>query len=50
MTDKITIKLPRPKRRAGVMPTRKEEDRSKRHPRQDKHKKPVVPVDSISQH
>jgi hypothetical protein len=39
MTDKITVKVPRPRRRAGVMPTRKEEDRSKRIPRRAKHKK-----------
>jgi len=39
MTERIVIKAPRPKRRAGVLPTRKEADRSKRIPRRTKHRK-----------
>lgn len=47
---KLTGKVLRPKRRAGVMPTRKEVDRSKVIKRQAKHKKLILPVDEISQH
>lgn len=39
MTEKIVIQVPKPKRRAGVMPTKREVDKSKKHPRQEKHKK-----------
>lgn len=34
----IKGKVPRPKRRAGVFPTRKEVDKSKVIPRKEKHK------------
>ena len=37
--DKLTGKVPRPKHRSGVLPTRKERDKSKTIPRNDKHKK-----------
>ena len=52
MTKRITIaKPPRKKLRSGFhKPTRVEEDKSKRHPRQAKYKKRIVPVDSVSQH
>lgn len=46
--DKIKVPIPKPKKRIGVMPTKKEVDRSKRHPRQDKHRK--NPVDTVSHH
>lgn len=36
--EKLTGTVPRPKRRAGVMPTKKERDKSKDIPRKDKHK------------
>jgi len=37
--DKLIGKVPRPKHRSGVLPTRKERDKSKIIPRNDKHKK-----------
>lgn len=37
--NKIIIDLPRPKRRSGVLPTRREKDKSKSIPREEKHKK-----------
>jgi hypothetical protein len=36
--NKIVIDLPKPKRRQGVMPTRRERDKSKDIPRKEKHK------------
>lgn len=36
--EKIPLEVPRQKRRAGVMPTRREVDRSKVIPRKQKHK------------
>jgi len=44
--DKLTGKVPLPKHRAGVHPTRKERDKSKDHDRLQKHKTPILPVDS----
>ena len=40
-TDKLTGTVPRVKRRAGVMPTRREKEVNKVIPRREKHKKPV---------
>lgn len=37
--ETITVPTPLPKRRAGVMPTKKERDRSKDIPRKAKHPK-----------
>lgn len=47
MTEKITITvpIPRPKKRIGVMPTRREKDRSKEIPRKDKHRRPPATDD-----
>jgi hypothetical protein len=36
--NKIVIDTPKPKRRIGVLPTRREKDRSKTIPRKEKHK------------
>lgn len=38
---KLTGKVPLPKRRAGVIPTRKERDKSKDHDRLQKNKLPL---------
>ena len=42
--EKIVVVIPREKRRAGVMPTRREVERTKRVERKAKHK-PTLPVD-----
>lgn len=39
--EKLTGTVPLPKRRAGVIPTRKERDKSKDHDRLQKRKVPV---------
>jgi hypothetical protein len=38
MVEKITVPIPKPKKRIGVLPTRREVVKVKKHPRQDKHK------------
>lgn len=39
MTEKITVPVPRPKKRIGVMPTRREKDRKNDFTRKPKHPK-----------
>lgn len=47
--EKLTGKVPPLKRRAGVMPTKKERDKSRDHERQAKHRQWAFGLDAISQ-
>jgi len=47
LAEKITVPIPKPKKRIGVMPTRREKDKSKEIPRRDKHRRRSTADDPV---